>query len=159
MLSQPEIHEPFVPDYDLLLVAPHISDYGVLDTVIPSERNDAKLGTANHRLLKLAGDIHAALDRDEQDKLIHHGSDVNNASSELKNNFPVTLFLPKVIGKYSKIVMLDSVEALAEFIQLAKNEGYHVPINQCWQGLQNILRVSYEQAHQHFVLMQRRWLL
>ena len=98
MLSQVETHEPLAPDYDLLFVAPHIRDYGTLDNVIPSERNDAKLGTANHRWLKLAADIHSALDRDEQHKLIHHGSDVNNESSELKDNFPVTMFLPKVLG-------------------------------------------------------------
>lgn len=148
VLSEPKIHEPFVPDYDLLLVAPHIGDYGTLDTVIPSERNDAKLGTANHRLLKLADDIHRALDRDEQHKLIHHGSDVNNESSELADNFPVTLFLPKEIGKYSKIMVLDSAEALAEFIQAAKNEGYHVPINERWQEMHNIRRASYEEARQ-----------
>lgn len=146
VLSQPEIHEPFVPDYDLLLVAPHIGDYGTLDTVVPSERNDTKLGTANHRLLKLADDIHRALDRDEQHKLIHHGSDVNNESSQLTDNFPVTLFLTKIIGKYNTIAVLDSAEALAEFIQAAKNEGYHVPINERWQGMQNIRRASYEQT-------------
>ncbi|HGJ5876479.1 MAG TPA: hypothetical protein ACHBX0_08950 [Arsenophonus sp.] len=42
--------------------------------------------------------------------------------------------------------MLDTAEALAEFIQLAKNEGYHVPINERWQGLQNIHHSSYEEA-------------
>lgn len=122
-----------MPDYDLLLVASHIGDYGTLDTVVPSERNDVKLGTANQRLLKLADDI-------------HHGSDVNNESSELTDNFPVTLFLPKVIGKYSKITVLDSEEAFAEFVQAAKNEGYQVPINDCWQGMQNIRRASYEET-------------
>lgn len=156
VLSQPEIHEPFVPDYDLLLVAPHISEYGTLDTVIPSERDHAKLGTANPRLLKLADDIHRALDRDEQHKLIHHGADVNNPSSELTDNFPVTLFLPKEIGKYNRITVLDSAEALAEFIQAAKNEGYHVPINDRWQGMQYIRRASYEQARRQVELYYRK---
>lgn len=157
VLSQPETHEPFVPDYDLLFVSPHISNYSTVDTIIPSERNDAELGTTNQRLLKLANDIHRALGRDEQHKLIHHGSDVDNESSELNDNFPVTLFLPKMIGKYEKITILDSVEALAEFIQAAKNAGYHVPINERWPGLQNIRRASYEEARQHF--MPRRWSL
>lgn len=97
-MCQLETHEPLVPDYNLLFVAPYIRDYGTIDTVIPSERNDAKLGTANHRLLKLAADIHHAFDRDEQHKLIHHGSDVNNESLELKDNFPVTMFLLKGLG-------------------------------------------------------------
>ncbi|HGJ5876480.1 MAG TPA: hypothetical protein ACHBX0_08955 [Arsenophonus sp.] len=84
-MCQLETHEPLVPDYNLLFVAPYIRDYGTIDTVIPSERNDAKLGTANHRLLKLAADI-------------HHASDVNNELLELKDNFPVTMFLLKVLG-------------------------------------------------------------
>ncbi|PAV11642.1 hypothetical protein CBG25_00115 [Arsenophonus sp. ENCA] len=156
VLSEPKIHEPFVPDYDLLLVAPHISDYGTLDTMIPSERNDTKLGTANHRLLKLADDIHRALDRDEQHKLIHHGTDVNNESSELADNFPVTLFLPKAIEKYAKITVLDSAEALAEFTQTAKNEGYHVPLNERWQEIPNIRRASYEESRQRIELYWRK---
>lgn len=159
VLSQPEIHEPFVPDYDLLLVAPHIGDYGTLDTVVPSERNDVKLGTANQRLLKLADDIHRALDRDEQHKLIHHGSDVNNESSELTDNFPVTLFLPKLIGKYREITVLDSAEALAEFIQAAKNEGYQIPINERWQGMQNIRRASYEETRYKIAQYYRKFSL
>ncbi|WGO84224.1 anthrax toxin-like adenylyl cyclase domain-containing protein [Arsenophonus apicola] len=159
VLSQPEIHEPFVPDYDLLLVAPHIGDYGTLDTVVPSERNDVKLGTANQRLLKLADDIHRALDRDEQHKLIHHGSDVNNESSELTDNFPVTLFLPKVIGKYGEITVLESAEALAEFIQAAKNEDYQVPINERWQGMQNIRRAFYEETRYKIAQYYRKFLL
>ncbi|MFS1563109.1 MAG: hypothetical protein ACL7AX_05435 [Candidatus Arsenophonus phytopathogenicus] len=98
-------------------------------------------------MLKLADDIHRALDRDEQHKLIHHGTDVNNESSELADNFSVTLFLPKAIEKYAKIAVLDSAEALAEFIQAAKNEG-HVPLNVRWQEMHNIRRASYEEARQ-----------
>ncbi|MFV9996620.1 MAG: hypothetical protein AB8W37_00680 [Arsenophonus endosymbiont of Dermacentor nuttalli] len=53
--------------------------------------------------------------------------------------------------------MLDTADAFVEFIQVAKNEGYNVPINERWQGLQNIRCSSYEEAQQQLVFMQRRW--
>ncbi|WP_334470636.1 hypothetical protein [Arsenophonus sp. PmNCSU2021_1] len=74
----------------------------------------------------------------------------------MADNFPVTLFLPKVIGKYAKITVLDSVEALAEFIQAAKNEGYHVPLNVRWQEMHNIRRASFEKSHQRIEQFFRR---
>uniref|UniRef100_A0A3B0MEZ1 Calmodulin-sensitive adenylate cyclase n=1 Tax=Arsenophonus endosymbiont of Trialeurodes vaporariorum TaxID=235567 RepID=A0A3B0MEZ1_9GAMM len=148
VLIEPEIQEFFVPDYDLLLVATHFRNFGALYNIISYKRNDPIQGTINCRTEWLAYDIHCALGRDKQHKLIHHGADVYNESSELADNFPVTLFLPKVIGKYAKIMVLHSVEVLAEFIQAANNEDYHVPLNVCWQEMHNIRRASYEEARQ-----------
>ncbi|QLK87633.1 hypothetical protein E3U36_04785 [Arsenophonus endosymbiont of Aphis craccivora] len=148
VLSEPEIQEFFVPDYDLLLVSTHFRDFGAFDNITSYKRNDPIQGTTNSRAEWLADDIHCALGRDKQHKLIHHGAYVYNESSELADNFPVTLFLPKVIGKYAKITVLDSVEALDEFIQAAKNEGYHVPLNVRWQEMHNIRRASFEKSHQ-----------
>lgn len=146
ILSHRKTNEPLVPDYDILLLASHISYFGSLDTVAPYKRQDPDVGGVSVRLQMLMDEIHTALGRDEAHKVIQHGADTDNEATDIESNYPAVLFSPKRMGEFDAISVINSTAELCAFIHAAKDEGFQVPVNEQWKGLEGIVRKSYADA-------------
>ncbi|WP_018691487.1 anthrax toxin-like adenylyl cyclase domain-containing protein [Algicola sagamiensis] len=167
---------PITADYDLLLVAPNLSDYGAGDLAkgdpsqsvleshlrnfnAPKETTQPKApqGFISSRVKELGDDINARLDR-ELNKLIHHGADDKNPFTDKDANFPATFFLPEPIngfgttveGHQGAISVIEQNE-MAAFIQSAKDQAFFVPVHNEWgQDVQNIKRGSFQESLDYF---------
>jgi len=148
VLCHPKTKEPFVPDYDLLLGSPHISDFDTRDTIAPFKRNDPDLGTMDDRLRGMMADIHALLGRDADHGVIQHGADTENPETDEAANFPAAVFSPHAMGAFAEVSVVRSSGELKSFIHAAKDHGYPVPVNQQWQDLQGIVGQSFTRARQ-----------
>lgn len=148
VLCHPRTREPFVPDYDLLLGSPHMSDFDTRDTIAPFKRNDPDLGTMDERLRGMMADLHALLGRDPEHGVIQHGADTENPETDESANFPAAMFSPKPMGEFAEVAVLRSSAELKSFIHAAKDRGYPVPVNKQWQGMQGIVGQGFAQARQ-----------
>lgn len=72
ILYHPIVNKPLVPDYDMLLIAPHIRDYSSVDTVAPYKRDDPDRGAVSERLQQFIDNIHKQLKRELHYEVIQH---------------------------------------------------------------------------------------
>ncbi len=80
----------------------------------------------------------------------HHGDDAGNPYSVEKDNFPMTVILPRAAARNGEQIAI--VGNSGEFLQLAKDlkrQGYAVPVNEMWNEraeLFNVRRDSFTAA-------------
>jgi len=143
------VNKPLVPDYDMLLIAPHISDYSSADSVAPYKRDDPDHGAVSERLQQFTNNIHKQLKRDINYEVIQHCTDTNNRATDITANYPAVLFSPHAFEKFDEISVINNTSELADYIKQAKDAGYQVPVNKRWKGVQGILRRSFLEARTH----------
>jgi hypothetical protein len=146
VLYHAKANKPLIPDYDVLLIASHIEDYSSQDTVAPYKKHDPDFGAVSERLQKFTDDIHMLLGRGQNYELIQHCADTHNGATDITANYPAVLFSPNPLQRFESVAIIHSTEELAEYIQLAKNEGFQIPVNKRWKYLQNIARESFVYA-------------
>lgn len=112
-------------------------------------------GIINKKIKEIKNDINRELGRADGFELVHHGADDANPVSTLKDNFPITFFLPdKLKGKNALLgssqsidtyfpmnkngaIVIRDIEQLSNFQQLLINQGYRAPINKNWREGEN----------------------
>ncbi len=115
-----------------------------------NKREGKDNGITNTKIKEINRDLNKKLGRPVGLELVHHGADDANPGSVMKDNFPITFFLPdKLKGKNklsgtsqsidtyfqmnsSGTVIINDVESLSNFQQLLINEGYRAPLNANW---------------------------
>ncbi|WP_455872396.1 anthrax toxin-like adenylyl cyclase domain-containing protein [Serratia proteamaculans] len=140
------VNKPLVPDYDMLLIAPHISDYSSADSVAPYKRDDPDHGAVSERLQQFTDNIHKQLKRDVNYEVIQHCTDANNRATDITANYPAVLFSPHAFESFDEVTVINNTSELADYIKQAKDAGFQVPVNKRWQGVQGILRRSFLEA-------------
>lgn len=123
--------KPFTADYDLLLLGPLLDNLNSSDNL--SITTNSYFGDTCPRIAQLIPVINKAL-TGTGEPLVHHGADSSNPHPEPKDNYPATLFLPKMIGDFSEICIIHTTQEMHEFIQSAKDAQYHIPINSKWES-------------------------
>ncbi|WP_215727939.1 anthrax toxin-like adenylyl cyclase domain-containing protein, partial [Aliivibrio fischeri] len=106
--------KPLIADYDLLLIAPHISDYGVKDLTRTdfsnnkltlehlTKKNNIKQkrkGFYTQRSERLSDIINNSL-RGTEHSIIQHGEDTLNPQTAPDDNYPAMFFLPRSMGDF-----------------------------------------------------------
>lgn len=156
--------KPLTADYDLHMVAPHLSDFGAQDKLpvsgvahsvfkerisgykkVPQElhadfksadsfyqEEDPHLGNATARLQQMINIINRKLVGDAE-PVVHHSADSGNPFTDVSANYPVTFFLPAKLGRFDEISIICNAREMAEFINTAKDSGYHLPLNPLWE--------------------------
>lgn len=107
-------------------------------------------GITNNRIKEIKNKLNKRLNRTNGMELIHHGADDANPASVMKENFPITFFLPEklkarnaltgsseAISTYFQMnaqgaIIINDVEQLSNFQQLLINQGYRAPLNKKW---------------------------
>lgn len=140
------VNEPLVPDYDMLLIAPHISDYSSADSIAPHKLDDPDHGAVSERLQQFTDNIHKKFKRDINYEVIQHGTDTNNPVTDITANYPAVLFSPHAFESFDEVTLINNTSELADYIKQAKDAGFQVPVNKRWQGVQGILRRSFLEA-------------
>ncbi|MBX7020539.1 RTX toxin, partial [Providencia rettgeri] len=112
-------------------------------------------GIINNRIKEVNRQLNRELGRTEGFELVHHGSDDANPVSVMKDNFPITFFLPESLKGKNKLsgttqpidtyfemnphgaIIINDVEQLSNFQQLLINQGYRAPLNRKWSEGEN----------------------
>ncbi|WP_336192774.1 anthrax toxin-like adenylyl cyclase domain-containing protein [Providencia stuartii] len=116
------------------------------------KNEDKEIGNASLRVREMIPLINQALVGDGE-KVVHHSIDATNPVSELEANFPATFALPRKIGHFDPLCMINTKEELVELVKAAKAEGYHIKTNPLWEKeLPQVRRPSFDQAQRKFSL-------
>ena len=78
-------------------------------------------------------------------EVFHHGDDSGNPYSVEKDNFPMTVILPKGATRGGEPIRV--VENADQFLELAKDlkrQGYAVPVNEMWNSRTELMSVRTE---------------
>ncbi|WP_369308174.1 anthrax toxin-like adenylyl cyclase domain-containing protein [Providencia rettgeri] len=107
-------------------------------------------GIINKRIKEIKKEINRQLGCVAGYELIHHGADDANPASVMKDNFPITFFLPEKLKAKGALygvehpintyfpmnsdgaIVIDNIKQLSDFQQLLINQDYRVPFNQNW---------------------------
>ena len=129
---------PITADFDLLFVDAH---YAEIDLGQQDRHHGfhPKLGIYSKRMEVVATHINQALDRGPGKDMVHHGADTANPASNMEDNLPATIFLPrKKMGIYESPLLITTQEELACFMLTMQKMGYKTDINPQWDALQDI---------------------
>ncbi|MBJ3590582.1 adenylate cyclase [Salmonella enterica subsp. enterica serovar Saintpaul] len=176
----------FTADYDLLMIAPHISDYGVQDNLpVPDvsheefchrldlykknlpisnelmrdysnpagfyKKEDPDIGNASERTRQLIDIINNKL-VGEGERVIHHNVDCSSPATDLSANYPATFALPKKIGRFDSLSVIENSEELKELIIAAKDSGYCVKTNPLWgEDFRNLKSHNFNDAREQLM--------
>ncbi len=121
--SQPGLSGP------LAGVMPDKSREGGADHITALERR-----IANQINERLRPDIDFGQPGNAAWRLVHHGADQGNPQSDLKDNFPATLILPRQLGEHGPVTVLHDKDALNAFIQQHGGQ-YPMVRNSAWDQL------------------------
>ncbi|WP_242522221.1 hypothetical protein [Pseudomonas orientalis] len=69
----------------------------------------------------------------DAEQVVHHSADSGNPFTDVSANYPVTFFLPAKLGRFDEISIICDAREMAEFINTAKDSGYHLPLNPLWE--------------------------
>lgn len=167
---------PLTADYDLLLLAVPLAELGPQDNLpvgpvsydcfrpgnnavlrarYPDAgafyaREDPDLGNASQRIRRLIPLFNQALGCAPGAELVHHNADSGSPSTDLSANFPASFFLPRSLGRYPTVGVIESVQAFADWVLTVKDAGFHVPLNPLWAGIAGLRRSG-------FVAARARW--
>lgn len=164
--------KPLIADYDLLLIAPHISDYGVKDLTRTdfsnnkltlehlTKKNNIKQkrkGFYTQRSERLSDIINNSL-RGTEHSIIQHGEDTLNPQTAPDDNYPAMFFLPRSMGDFGSTngnnegaFAIIEKKDMIQFIQTIKDANFHFNIPAAWgEELTNIKRTSFQNAKKVF---------
>ncbi len=151
VLADGETKKPFIPDYDLLFVAPSIEQMSDQDNMVSvldlkktqvinhySSSEASEFGNTTQRIIKkiipgLNKALNEGLKRELGSKLIHHGADEGNPASKPESNYPVTIFLPKPIAGLALVLMVENHADFAQFVKIGVDANYCVKVNPLWE--------------------------
>ncbi|WP_461537094.1 anthrax toxin-like adenylyl cyclase domain-containing protein [Spongorhabdus nitratireducens] len=129
---------PMTADFDLLFVdAPyHKVDLGQQDK---QHGFHDELGIYSKRMVRVADEINRILDRGPGKNMVHHGADSANPHSDMKDNLPATIWLPKKrMGLYESPLLIKTAEELGCFMLTMQKMGYYTDYNPQWKELEEV---------------------
>lgn len=113
-------------------------------------KEDPDIGNATGRIAAMIPVINAALVGNGE-KVVHHNADSGSLASDPSANYPATFFLPVRLGEFAEICVIENRQQMAELIQQAKNDGYHVPLNPLWEpGVTSVRRSDFTSCRKWF---------
>lgn len=163
---------PLTADYDMLVLAVPLADFGPQDNLPISlvshtrfhpgnnpvlrarypdpaafyAREDPDLGNASLRIRRLIPVFNRSLGCAPGAELVHHNADCGSPATDLSANFPASFFLPRPLGRYPTVGVIEHKTAFADWVLTLKDAGFHVPLNPLWAGLTGIRRSGFVAA-------------
>jgi len=117
-------------------------------------KNDPDMGNVTERVRTLIPVLNnevmmnAAVRRE---KVFHHGDDTSNPVTEPSANYPGTFVLPFKMGRFDEVTIVHNQDEFKELVQVAKDHGYHVPLNPLWDpDLTNVRRTAFTDARNQY---------
>jgi adenylate cyclase ExoY len=171
VLCDLKLKKPLTADYDLLLLSTPIEEYKTnaldnrsgkiaifKDTKFSTEEKveyiaknqDKKFGNSTKRVENLLNEVNDTLGRGEGLDVMHHADDVGNPYTNINDNFPATFFLPKKIGDFDKITVIENKQMFDIFITAIKHAGFHFEDHPNWNTPR---RPRFEEALNKFRLL------
>jgi adenylate cyclase ExoY len=96
------------------------------------EPEDKEIGNTSSRIRAMIPEINQRL-VGEGEPVVHHSTDTGSPATDMEANFPAAFTLPKPLGQFDEICVIRSADELKTLVQVAKNEGYYVPLNPLWE--------------------------
>ncbi|MGN7738558.1 anthrax toxin-like adenylyl cyclase domain-containing protein [Pseudomonas sp. 22526] len=119
-------------------------------------KQDLEIGNATARISNMITVINKALVGDGE-RVVHHGADSGSPATDVSANYPATFVLPTKLGRFDEVCVIENHQEMADFIQQAKNNGYHIPLNPLWEpDITSIRRADFSNAQ---ALLNRSWTL
>lgn len=110
------------------------------------KKEDTDIGNTSERVRQLIDLINIKLVGDGE-RVVHHGTDCSNPTTDLSTNYPATFALPIKIGRFDKLCIIDNSDELKELINEARSSGYYIKINPLWEkDLGKINAYSFESS-------------
>jgi hypothetical protein len=110
------------------------------------------IGNASSRIRDMIEVINQAL-VENGERVVHHNADSGNPGSCPADNYPATFFLPRKMGHFGEVCIIDNAQELAELISESKDNGYHIPLNPLWESnVKTVLRPGFAEALARFSL-------
>lgn len=160
VLADLDLKRPLIPDFDLLAVIVHWSDFGA-DHLRPNpdiirqvrlrklsprarclsseneinflKRENENFGNVTPETKEKIAEMNKALGKGPYLDCIHHSDDVGSPFSDPSANYPMTVFLPKFEGFDADILYIRTKKEFVEFIKKILRLGYLVPANPLWE--------------------------
>lgn len=116
------------------------------------EREPGDIGNASVRIRNMIEVINQAL-AGSGERIVHHNADSGSPASRPADNYPATFFLPRKIGHFGEVCIIDNAQELAELVRESKAAGYHIPLNPLWENeVKTVLRKEFSEALAYFSL-------
>jgi hypothetical protein len=96
-------------------------------------KSDSDLGIISPRLKKFIPEINKALGRTSDNDIVQHGADTQNPYSELTENYPSVIFLPKRLEPFRGVVMVRNKEESIQIFKAIKDSGFQFFGNNIWE--------------------------
>ena len=108
-------------------------------------------GFITGRVQRLITAINNEINRGHGLDMVHHGDDAGNPASDMADNFPATIFMPRPLEakidnkvySYNEITVLKNASEYAEFIKVLKQCDFHFTPHKHWVPIR---RPSYDKA-------------
>jgi Anthrax toxin LF subunit len=114
------------------------------------EREDGDIGNASARIRSMIEVINQALTGNGE-RVVHHNADSGSPASSSADNYPATFFLPRKIGRFDEVCIIENTQDFAELVCQSKGSGYHIPLNPLWEDeVKTVLRPGFSAALAYF---------
>lgn len=125
---------------------------------------DPDLGNASPRVVALIELLNEAMRKVQRpdlpyQRVVHHNMDASSPATDPAANYPATVFLPRPLGNLPEMVLVRDEFALGYVIQLAKDEGYQIPLNPLWPNLRHIRRSRFLEGQRAVAHLLQRLLI
>lgn len=110
------------------------------------ERPVVSRGVTSDFVNDLLGPLNQACDRKTGTEVFHHGADTGNPFSVEKDNFPMTVILPReAAGPDGKLIkIINDPKEFTAFVRVLKDAGFHTPLNALWDKDPTLVRTRSE---------------
>ncbi len=117
------------------------------------KKEDKLLGNVSRRIAHMIPEINRHVVGADAPWVVHHNADSGSPATDPASNYPATFFLPRKIGRFGEICVVEDSQTLSELITTAKAAGYHMPVNPVWSGepgldRDSVYRPSFRRARQ-----------
>ena len=117
------------------------------------DKEDKLLGNVSRRIAHMIPEINRHVVGPDAPWVVHHNADSGSPATDPASNYPATFFLPRKIGRFDEICIVEDSRTLSELITSAKAAGYHMPVNPAWSGepgldRNSVYRPSFRRARQ-----------
>ena len=131
------------------------SSYERLEREVSSESvflkdMDKQYGNLTPKEKKFIPRLNFAVDRSTRlNPMFHHGPDNKSPVSELEDNFPMTVIIPREVGPLvDTYYTLKNEDELTSVLQILKDHGYYVPTNPLWGDVNRVRSDSFSRYEQ-----------
>lgn len=160
VLADTHLKRPLIPDFDLLAVIVHWSDFGpahlrpngdiirevrlrklsprarclsIENEINFLNRETPNLGNVTPETKEKIAEMNKVLDKGLYLDCIHHSDDVGSPFSDPSANYPMTALLPELEGFDSNLLFIPTKKEFVDLIRKIIRLGYLGPANPLWE--------------------------